>query len=88
MTRTKIKFPPGVKNIEALENYILIATFDNGIKKKYDLKPLLKEKNFEPLRDKKLFKRVKVDAGGYAIVWNDKTDLAENELWTNGKIVE
>ena len=49
---------------------------------------MLKEKNFEPLKDKKLFKRVKVDAGGYAIVWNDKTDLAENELWTNGKIVE
>ena len=88
MTKTKIKFPPKVKKIEALDNYILIATFDNGIKKEYDLRPLLKEKNFESLKDVKLFKKVKVDSGGYAIVWNDKTDLAENELWTNGKVVK
>lgn len=68
MTRTKIKFPQRVKDIKTLDNCILFVTFDNGVKKEYDLKPLLKEKNFKPLKDKKLFKKVKVDSGGYAIV--------------------
>ena len=31
-----------------------------------------------------LFKYVKVDVGGYGVVWNEHIDLSCNELWENG----
>lgn len=31
-----------------------------------------------------LYETVQVDAGGYAICWNDDLDLACNELYYNG----
>ena len=75
-----------VKNIKALPNYILQATFVNGAIKYYDVKPLFKI--WQPFKaltcTKGLFELVKVDAGGYGISWNDDIDLSCNELWENG----
>lgn len=75
-----------VKEVEPLDNYILFITFENGIVKKYDIKPLFEKwDNFIELKEKEgLFLNVKVDRGGYAIYWNDSIDLSCNELWNNG----
>ncbi len=50
-------------------------------------------KSIKPLPDKillaefyvtGLFELVRVDAGGYGIIWNDELDLDCNELYYNG----
>lgn len=72
-------------DVEALENYILLITFENGNEKYYDIKPLFKKwKIFNKLKENNLYKFLKVDCGGYGISWNDEIDLSSNELWENG----
>ena len=41
----------------------------------------------ETLKENDLFYKVHVDVGGYGIIWNDKIDLAAEELYYNGNIV-
>lgn len=75
-----------VKEVEALENYILKVTFQNDEIKLYNVSPLFDK--WETFKDLKviegLFQSVKVDEGGYGISWNDEIDLSCNELWENG----
>lgn len=76
-----------IKKVYPHENYILICEFENGTKKKYDLKPIIKEYPiFKKLKeDKNLFYKVIVDKGGYGISWDEEIDLATEELWDNGE---
>ncbi len=79
-----------VKAVKALENYYLQVTFLNDEVKLYDVKPLFKKwQQFLLLQmANSLFEQVKVDAGGYAVSWNDELDLSCNELYENGNLVE
>ncbi len=71
--------------VKAFPDLKLLVWFADGECKIYDVKPILaKWPPFLALRDEQLFRRVKVDAGGYGISWNDDIDLACNELWDNG----
>ena len=76
-----------VKSVEPLDNFILQVTFENDIKKYYDLKPIFDRwQEFKILKDNTiLFSNVKVDTGGYGVSWNEDIDLSCNELWENGK---
>ena len=74
-----------IKNIEVLQGYRIRVIFVTGEIKIYDCKPMLQKEAFKPLKNENFFKKVKVDAGGYGIVWSDEIDLAESELWINGK---
>jgi len=76
---------PKVLSVYAIDNYKLLVQFDNQKKKKYDVAPLLDKEMFAPLKNPVLFGAVKVDPGGYAVVWNSKIDISENELWVNGE---
>ena len=74
-----------VKSVKPLPNMILYVIFANGESKYYDVKPLMnKWEVFKDLAHGGLFDVVKVDAGGYGVVWNDYIDLACDELWENG----
>ncbi len=75
---------PKILTIRPLDQKKLLVTFDNGIKKIYDCKQLLKLEMFQVLQNDAFFKSVTVDAGGYGISWNDAVDLSEYELWVNG----
>ena len=78
-----------IVEVKAKDNFILIAKFDNGIKKEYDIKIMInKFEVFKELNNENLFKSVKVDVGGYGISWNENIDLSSEEIWENGKIVE
>jgi DNA-binding XRE family transcriptional regulator len=79
-----------VKAITPLDDYILLAEFENSVKKLYDVKPLFdKWEVFKALkRVKGLFDTVKIDMGGYGIVWNDDIDLACDEIWDNGTVID
>lgn len=75
-----------IKSVYPLENYVILAVFRNGIEKKYDMRCLFpvfpQFKDFENVPG--LFERVKVDAGGYGISWNDDLDLDAEDIWENG----
>ena len=79
-----------VKSVEAEDDYILLVTFQNKVKKRYDIKPLFEKWHvFKDLKNiQGLFENVKVDVGGYGIYWNDDIDLSCNELWENGTEIE
>lgn len=78
-----------IVEVKAKDNFILIAKFDNGIKKEYDIKIMMnKFEVFKELNNENLFKSVKVDVGEYGISWNENIDLSSEEIWENGKIVE
>lgn len=73
-----------IKKIIPKDNYILECFFNNGVKKLYDVGPLLENNIFSKLRNNTNFFKVKVDIGGYGISWNDEIDIAVEELWGNG----
>ena len=75
-----------VKSIGVLDSHTLIAQFEDGVCKKYDMNQLLKKFPVfgNLLSDKDLFKRVHVEGSGFGVVWNDFFDLSCNELWENG----
>ena len=78
-----------IVDVKTKDNFILIAKFDNGIKKEYNIKEMMsKFEVFKELNNENLFKNVKVDVGGYGISWNENIDLSSEEIWENGKIVE
>lgn len=79
-----------IKNIKAMSDYRLLATFADGKQKLYDVKPLFsKWQAFELLRIVDgLFEQVKVDLGGYGISWNDDIDLSCDEIYENGIEIE
>jgi len=49
------------------------------------LLPLLSRDMFSPLKNPALFKKIKVEQGGYAVVWNENIDISEYELWSHGQ---
>lgn len=84
---TQIAYPR-VSTVEALSEKRLLVTFSNDSRRIYICKPLLAEEVFACLKDNAVFRRVVADPHGYGVVWNDETDLAESELWTNGTPVD
>ena len=79
---------PKVRSVKATDNHILIVEFDNHQTKQYDVTPLLEKEIFSPLKNKALFKSVRVEQGGWAVSWNDEIDLSEFELWNHGDALE
>ncbi len=75
---------PGVAVVQPMPGKQLRVTFQNGDVRVYDCAPLLHEPDFSDLRDEAVFRNVQPDPHGYGIFWNDRTDLAESELWLNG----
>lgn len=76
---------PKAIDVKVLSNYELEITFSNNEKRKFDVKPYLKFKQFEQLKDIKMFKRVKV--AGLSIEWENGADICPDELYNNSKII-
>jgi hypothetical protein len=76
---------PRILSAEAIDNHTLVIEFDNKEKKKYDITPLLKKEMFSSLKNPALFRAVKVEQGGYAVVWDSNVDISEYELWMHGQ---
>lgn len=75
---------PRIKSASAINNHTLIVEFDNN-QKKYDVSPLLNKDMFAPLKNPAFFKAVKVEQGGFAVVWNSEIDISEYELRKHGQ---
>jgi len=72
---------PKVISVQPIDNYQLIVKFSNQQYRRYDVKPLLTQDMFAPLKNIALFKNVQIEQGGYAISWNEDIDISEYELW-------
>ncbi len=75
---------PKVSSVKAIDEHTLLVQFSNQDVKQYDVAPLLSKPVFSALKNPALFKNVKIEAGGYAVSWNDEIDISEYELWVNG----
>lgn len=71
--------------VQALNNYQLMLTFEDGVKKLYDMKPKLYGV-FEPLRDIEKFKEVYIEDG--TVKWTGDLDLCPGSLYENAVTVE
>lgn len=80
-----MKAYPRVKSVHALPSKRLRVTFENNEVRVYDCTPLLQEPPFRSLQDDAFFRKVYADPHGYGVAWSDEVDLAESELWLNGK---
>jgi hypothetical protein len=72
-----------VTNVQPLDDYILLLTFENSEKKLFDIKPYLEFGKFKELKDKKLFNSVKVSFD--SIEWDNQLDLDPEVLYEDSK---
>ena len=79
---------PKITNVKVLEDFWLEVTFENNVVKQYDCKPLFIKTSFEPLMNINFFKLAEKSTDPYGVVWNDDIDLAESEIWINGKEIK
>lgn len=68
-----------VKDVKALENYLLLLKFENGEERIFDVKPYLNIGKFKELKNQDLFKRVKVSFD--TIEWPNQLDLDPELLY-------
>ena len=72
---------PKAIDVKILNNYELEITFDNKEKRKFDVKPYFKFKQFKQLKDKGIFETVKIS--GLSIEWENGADICPDELYLN-----
>lgn len=73
------------RTVTALDNYMLLIEYREGVTRLYDVKPLFEKiPIFNQLKENDLFNQVHLIAGGDGIIWNDEIDLAAEEPFYNG----
>ena len=72
---------PTVIKVSPENNYILFLEFDNGEKKRFDVKPYIKGTWFNELNDLSYFKRVQPN--GFNIEWPNGQDICPDDLYYN-----
>lgn len=76
---------PRIESVKPLEDHLLLVTFSNGKRKKYDTHRLMGREMFAPLKNGAFFNNVSIEPGGYAVSWSSEIDLSEHELWQHGE---
>lgn len=73
-------------SLATLPDYILLAGFNNGEYRQFDLKPFInKYPAFKTLTEiPALYEQAKIDVGGMGIVWNDDLDLSAEGVYEKG----
>jgi hypothetical protein len=74
-----------ITHIEAAKNFQLICTFDNGVTKTFDLRPLLKKGGsmIKQLESPAFFKKVFLEMG--TPTWPNGFDLCCDVIYQQGK---
>lgn len=70
---------PRAVDVKPIEDYNLFVTFDNGEKKIYDVKPLIKGDWFGQLKDINNFNSVRV--AGLSVEWAGGKDVCPDDLY-------
>jgi hypothetical protein len=85
MIRTGI-YSPYVTAVTAIPPYTVEVTFDDGTRRRIDLKDRLWGPVFEPLLDPDYFAKVRV--GLTTIEWPNGADIAPETLYEIGELIE
>ena len=84
--KTAEYFASGRKQIVGVianDDFTLTISFDNGEKRLYDMRTLLKKGTvFEPFSNIEDFRRVYID-DQHSIAWDIDPDIDSNEVWNN-----
>ena len=72
--------------VEPQDNYLLLLTFENGEKRKFDMKPYLNKGVFKELEDVSLFNTVRKSFD--SIEWDNEADLDPETLYADSIKVE
>lgn len=75
-----------VVDVKYVRDYVIWVRFNDGIDGEVDLSAELEGEVFGPLKDKKLFKTIKVDPLLGTVVWDNGADLAPEFLYDNLRI--
>ena len=72
-----------ITSVAPLPDYVLLVGFSTGEFKQFDIKPLIeKYAPFKILTQLPgLYEQVRIDMGGYGLVWNDDLDLSADGLY-------
>lgn len=74
---------PGVKHVQALDDYRLLLEFDNGEQRIFDVKPLFAFGRFRELKSPALFKTVRISFD--TIAWANELDLDPEYLYKHSE---
>lgn len=65
------------------DDYILDIEFDNGERKKFDVKPYIRGEWYGKLQDRSYFNAAETD--GYTVAWPEGQDICPDELYELSK---
>ena len=71
-----------VKKVEAQDDYTLVLTFEDGMRKLFDMKPYLDRGVFRELKDIEMFKTVRVCFS--SVAWANDADFDPEALYDLG----
>lgn len=80
MIHGKEELLPRVTEVEVLEEYVLLLTFNNGEKKTFDVSPLLTLPAYQSLS--RVFDAARVEYG--TVVWPGEIDISPDKLYLQG----
>ena len=70
-----------VVSVEVVGDHSLLVSFNDGVTKQVNLRPLIWGPAFEPLLDPAYFARVTLDPLFHTVVWPNDVDLAPEALY-------
>ena len=78
-----------IKDIQPLDDFILLVEFDDGKKVKYDVKDDIRTlADFKVLESKYgLFQNVRLDSSRTCVYWNDRVDIPSDTILEYGQPV-
>jgi hypothetical protein len=71
-----------ITEIRANDDWTLDIAFNDGEKRRFDVKPLLDLEAFTSLRSIAVFKQI--HNGGYFVEWENEADLSADTLYLEG----
>ncbi|GAB1386184.1 hypothetical protein MASR1M59_13320 [Melaminivora sp.] len=74
---------PDVIKVLATPDYAIVAEFETGEVRRFDMRPYLDFPAFAPLKEPGMFMRAHVRHG--AVVWNEEIDLSPDTLYLRGQ---
>ncbi|MGB9825378.1 MAG: DUF2442 domain-containing protein [Desulfofundulus sp.] len=74
--------PREIRSAYPVRDHYLVLEFANGEYRIVDIKPFLRGPVFEPLKDPKVFRQVRVDEEAGTVAWPNGADLDPDVLYT------
>jgi len=71
-------------DVEPLQDYQLVLTFENGEKRIFDMKPYIDRGIFKELKDEKMFRSVRVSFD--SIEWSNQADIDPEVLYEDSVV--